>query len=718
MPTERIAAMLKEAAEAAAGAPRRHFQRDFHEAALNLYRDLPRWEKIARSMAHAVTNMDVVIRPGDRLAGRAYHMAEMPVEVHDPDLRDGTLHQRLLDAFEGYDELCENRLVVSSGLGHITWFWDRIVRHGVSGLRKTVEEHLRLARDGEAEAFYSGVLILLDALLAWNDRHVQALEEAGMHELAALCRRVPLHGARSFHEAVQAFYMQHIVVMSENPYGGNGPGRLDYYLWPYLERDLREGVCTLEDARELIDELFIRIDERIHPIDGWVEAVVVGGTFPSGVSAVNPLSYMMVESIMELGLTHPSVYVRVPEDAPEAFLDLCARYFLSGSNRAQILSDPAILRAITDTGVPYRDAVEYACGGCMEVGMQGMTSDYLYVGYYNVPKLVELYTTGGECLRTGKMISAVCSAGLGAYEDFESFYRGFIDEFRRILRISHGALDICSASAGEYRPSYLVSSMIDDCVQRGRNMHEGGARYHDYGATPFGIPNAADYLYAIRRAVFEDKLCTAQELLCALRANFYGYEALQQKLRAIPKYGMEDAGADAMAARLLRDIGDAHASHRNRHGGRSKIVILTFVWAIEGAALLGATADGGNAGAKPFAHGLTPQSSSMSEGLTAAMNSCLSLPQQVCAGGASTMWDFDSGWASPEVVKAVLKTFLERGGQIFQGNATDVEELIRAQTDPDAYSNLIVRVGGFSAKFVTLGAELQNEIIARHRHKS
>ena len=247
-------------------------------------------------------------------------------------------------------------------------------------------------------------------------------------------------------------------------------------------------------------------------------------------------------------------------------------------------------------------------------------------------------------------------------------------------------------------------------------MQGGGARYHDYGAAIMGIPNAADSLYAIKYAVFDKKLCTAEELISALKANFEGFDILHKKLLNIPKYGMEDREADEMMARLLKDISNAYGSYVNRFGGCGKLVILTFAWSPVVGGMLGATPDGRKSGV-PISHGLTPQGMAMKRGITAAINSCTSLPFEVCSGGASTMWDLDASIAKPEIVEAMIRSFFEGGGQFFQGNTTDVNELIDATLHPENYASLIVRVGGYSARFTGLNKELQNEIINRFRHK-
>jgi formate C-acetyltransferase len=717
MITERISKMQeihKERGRVPAIRP--HFNRDYHGSALGQFKDLPHWEKLARAMAYAIENQPIYAYDGDRIGGRIYYDRELPIEAECPELDfRKEARERFAKEFPDANDMIECQIIGTNAPGHICWFYDRILRYGVEGYRKKFEDALAYAKDEKASEFYQGVIIMLDALLAFNDKHIEEYEKIGNTELADLMRKVPRKPCESFREAVQAYFMQHIVVMRENPFGGNGPGRLDYHLWPYLAHDLESGKETLESAKELIDELFLRIDERIFNKDTWVETIVVGGTHPNGSSAVNPLTYIMINSMMDLNITHPAVYVRLPEDAPEELVSLAAKYMKSGNNRAQILSDKTVIDALVKSGVEYRDAVEYDCGGCMEIGIQGMSSDFLWVGWQNTPKMLELMITDGVCLVTGKQYSFYRFGGLVNYGNFDDFYRDFIKESARITEIYLKEQEIYSELAERNRPSYLLSSMLDDCLARGRNMHGGGAKYHDYGASQLGMPNVADGLFAIKRAVFEDKICTAEELVSAMKANFVGYEVLQAKLKNIPKYGMDNDEADALASKLMSDFTDMFSSYRTKFGGHGKSVVLTFVFAPQAAKMLGATPDGRVAN-QNVAHGVTPHSSSMKCGITAAINSCGKLRFDKFSGGATTMWDFDPSFVTEDLLKALLTTFFEKGGQIFQGNTTSVEELLEAQKHPENYEHLMVRVGGYSARFTRLSPEVQGDIITRMRH--
>jgi formate C-acetyltransferase len=526
---------------------------------------------------------------------------------------------------------------------------------------------------------------------------------------------VPRYPARTFHEALQSFYFVHLAVIFEDPDCGNCPGRLDYLLWPYLERDLAAGRTTLGQAKELVDELFVRFEERLHGEDLCVEAMMTGGIGSDGASSVNPLSHILVQSIGALDQPHPAVYTRLSKDGPESFLDLCVDYLLHGRNRAQIFSDDACVPAIVRSGASLEDAAMYMAGGCMEISVQGMNCDLNFAAIHNVAKTLELVLSGGVDLLTGERRIAH-DRHLADYRDFEDLYAAFAAELQRYYAELVRALDLSSQCYAEYRPRYLVSTMIGDCLERGREQQDGGPRYHDYGFAPLGITSAADSLNAIRRAVYDERFVSAAELLNALRANYEGFEVLRQRLQQVPKYGVDEPSADAACDRALQTVCAAAAQTRTRFGGRLKPMVFNFVWTPGASRELGAQADGAFAGDR-IGHGMTPRSGAMTAGITAAIKSATSLRYEAVSGGATTMWDVDGQWVDFGLMKALLKTFLARGGMIFQGNTTSVKELEEALEYPDRHPNLIVRVGGFSARFVALDRDLQQEIITRRRHR-
>ena len=697
------------------------------------YSDLPLAERQARSFACALLNEPIYIHPHSLIAGQIFQSCAGAgcVEIAGADPRWQDYSARRYAAQEVAERLPENEQYAKffndgASLGHVAWDWGMMLESGVQGLLERYAEAEENTQDLKAREFHHSVQIALKAFMEWSELHAQKLQESSITEsdptrkaelldMAGICRRVPRFAPTSFREAVQAFWFQHLAVMFEVPFGGNGPGRVDFYLWPYLDRDLEAGRINMDEAGELVLELFIKLHERIARSDGWVEAVVVGGRNPDGSSAVNPLSYLIVEAALVLKQTHPSVYVRLPGDAPADFVDLAVEYILEGENRAQIYGDDAVIESLHDDGVAIEDARHWCAGGCMEVGIQGGSGDLLFAFAHNASRTLELVLNGGRLLQTGEK-AIEHPRTLADYDTFEELLEDFEAEFKRELRVLMRRLDIYTRSYARHRPAFLLSSMVHDCLERGRSLNDGGARYPHCGGSAVGIPNVGDSLFAIKRVVFDERRVSGEELLCAMRANFEGRDGLRDHLLRVPKFGCDNPEADAMANWVLRIFCEAVKSHRNPYGGQCRPIILGFVWVVSFGAQVGATPDGRPAG-QPLAHGLSPQSGSAVEGLTAAINSATSLSLGEVSGGASMMWDLDVEWVTPEVLRPVLLTFFQKGGHIFQGNVIDIALLQDAQRTPERYRDLMVRVGGYSARFVALGTETQAEIISRYRYK-
>ncbi|MHB0857906.1 MAG: pyruvate formate lyase family protein [Anaerolineae bacterium] len=722
--SQRVARFLAASRQRSATArPSRRLQNMAH-AYFTLYAQVPRGERYAQALAYTFEREPVLLFEDALLAGMLYQASSQHIKPLHERYNHWTLQSAPARTRAWQARHIEPYLRVGGAPGHVGWRWDWILQHGIDGHMALLREHLRSARDARARRLYRGALILWRAVLRWNDRHAAALEAQAarahgsererLERLAALCRRVPRYPAETFHEALQSFYMQHLALMFENPFGGNGPGRVDVLLWPYLARDLERGAITIEEAADLVDEMLIRMDERLPNADLWVEAITVGGTLADGSTAVNPLSYLIVRSYMALNQTHPSVYLRLDRDSPSEWLDQAADYLVRGRNRAQIYNDEASIPAIVAGGASLQDARDYMAGGCMEISVQGAACDANFTCTHNVAKTLELVLSGGIDLLTGARRIAERPA-LPTYEIFEHLYAAFEAELTREYAVMVQALDRASANYARYRPSYLLSSLMYDCLARGREQQDGGARYHDYGFAPLGVTAAADALHAIKRAVYDEGFVSATELLEALRTDYAGRDALRARLARLPRFGMEDPEADAMANRVLESMCRAAGVQRTRFGGRLKPMIFNFVWTPSASRELAARADGSSAG-ELIGHGLTPCKRALAHGITVAMNASTSLDVSQVTGGATTMWDVDERWITNDLMRSLLVAFMARGGMIFQGNTTGVADLEAALEQPARYPHLIVRVGGFSARFTLLSRDVQEEIVRRWRH--
>ncbi len=731
----RLAAFREQAYARGFGETRSPKEANWTRAFFEIYSDLPLPERQARSFAYALEHEPVYIHPLSRIAGQIFQDcpgAGRPEVEGSPDypawagftVRDAVRARMAAASPDEGPEIIHFDL--DGKPGHICWDFGRILELGVCGMIDLCRQGLQSGHDPKAREFYHCVEVVLTGLRNWVGRHVEALRSAAREEeeaerqqelleMAAICERVPEFPARTFREAVQSFWFQHLAAMLENPFGGNGPGRLDYYLWPYLREDLEQGITTLDQARELITELFIKLHERIAPREDWVEAIPVGGRHKDGSSAINPLSYMMIEVISELQQTHPSVYVRLHDDAPEDFVDLTVRYLIEGGNLAQVYGDDNIICSLHADGVALEDARHWTAGGCMEVSPQGCNCDLLFAFAHNVALTLELVLNGGCLLQNGERVIPHRRT-LADYRSFEELYAEFEAQLRREVAMRMKWLDVWLESYARYRPSFLLSSMTHDCMERGRSINDGGARYTDYGGSGVGIPNVGDSLYAIKRAVFEEQLFSGQQVLDALRADFAGHQRIQATLRRLPKYGGDEEEVDALVDRVLCTFNHYLKSHRTPYGGHCRPVILGFVWVVTYGEQVGATPDGRHA-RRPLAHGLSPQSSAALKGITAAINSATSLSLEQVSGGGAMMWDLDPTWATPEIVKPLLKAFIRKGGHIFHGNIVSLDRLLAALAHPHEHRDLMVRVAGYSARFTELSPATQNEIITRHKYR-
>ncbi len=696
---ELFAASLKEK-RAQAGPGNRVL--NLHRALAALPETMPDSERYARAMGEALKAEEVILCDRELLAGilwQCNELAPLPPGVEDERWR-WSRETAKRNGGHGY-----------GAPGHIGWRWERVLADGVDAMLADLRRRSAVAADAEAKLFFEQAITAWEAVLAWNDAHVAALENAlaaaeseeekkRLRLLAEICRKVPRRPAESFHEALQSFHFQHLAVMFENPFGGNGPGRVDFHLWPYLKKDLESGRLTLPEARRLIAEWYDRCEARLHPADGWVEAVMVGGSAPDGGNSVNPLSELLLDVYIGRPQTHPMLYPRWRGDDPASYRKLCVKYLLDGTNRAQIYGEEATLAAMTAGRISFADAVDYMAGGCMELSPAGRNSDMNLMTCCNIAKWFE------QALHAAPPAESFD-------ELWDRFTAGVAEEFRSIARLGI----LTSEEMARRRPTPLLSTLVDDCLERGRDQQSGGARYDDYGVALLGIATVADQFYALQKTLFAPEPPFAMaELLRALEEDFQHAPALMARLRAVPKFGCGDPEADAMCDRVMASVCRAAAETKTRFGGCLRPMIFNFVWTPWASGELKARADGAHAG-EYIGHGMTPAPIALHQtDFTTAMNSCLSLDLTPVTGGATTMWDFDAEWATPQLLEAVLTRFFAAGGMIFQGNMSDVRQLELALEHPENHPPVIVRVGGFSSFFHLLDRNLREEIVRRKRH--
>jgi len=628
-------------------------------------------------------------------------------------------------------QLAEEHGVVTvwgTSLNHSIRGYEKVLRLGFSGIRAEVESALSAVRLADPDA-----AIRRANLIAWKRlcesaetigrRHAamarelassceDPLQRAEWERIAATCERVPAHPARTFLEAVQSLWFAHILTVWEDGINANGIGRIDQFLWPYLEKDLADGTIDMNEAAEILAALWIKL---YRPYD--VQQMMIGGQHTDGADATNPLSYLVLDVTEGLGFIR-CLSARLHRNSPRELVSRCVDLLAKGGGIPFFFNDEALIPALVSRGVPLEDARGYAAIGCIEITIPGKACPHAVSHWINLPKCLELAINDGRDLldaapvglRTGTLTDCDC------LDDVIAAYGKQLEYFAELAVCGSNACEIADRS--RFRLPYL-SLLTDDCIARGMDIIEGGARYNYHSSAAMGIPNVADSLAALQSAVFTDKTIGPAEMLAALRADFAGNDSLRLFLKnRLPKYGNDEPLPDGFAAEIARQYCDLLARYRTPSGGTFFCHLFTFTLMLTAGHKTGASPDGRLAG-EPLAYSVSPVQGRDKKGLTAAISSLAKLPHHLAAASSSAIIEIDPALlsnSSREAFVDLIVTAIDQGVGQLQFNVVSADTLRAAQDDPDAYRNLCVRVSGFSQQFCLLDRALQDHIIARTKH--
>jgi formate C-acetyltransferase len=611
---------------------------------------------------------------------------------------------------------------------------------GIEGLRAKVDEARDRPEVQEArhQTFYDAVLITLDAAETLMRRYgALAAEQAARSEdptreqelrrIASACTWIAAHPARNYREALQSLWFLFVLLQMESNASSFSPGRLDQILLPYLEADLADGTLTLAEAQRLLERLWLKFNEVVllrssssaryfagFPI-GF--NIVLGGQRPEGGDATNVLSYMCLRAQADLGLTQPNLSIRIHEESPQRFLEAAAYVISQGSGMPQVFNDEVIIPGQRARGIPEETARDYAVVGCVELSTPGQALGWSDASLYNMTRVLELTLFGGRDPQTGEQIGVDTPtlAEMATFDELESAYDRQLAHFVDLMVKGCNTVERVHA---DVLPSPFLSAVIDDCIAEGTDVTAGGARYNFSGVQGVQVANVADSLAAVKRAVFEKEWISAAALLEALRANYEGHEALRQRLlNCAPKYGNDLDRVDALAARWADRYSERVAQYRNARGGTYQPGFYTVSAHVPMGADVGATPDGRVAGAPLADGGLSPSAGRDRKGPTAVLRSVGKLNLTLASNGTllnmKFLPDALEGRENLANFVALLRAFSQLGIPHVQFNVVSAETLRKAQAEPEAYRNLVVRVAGYSAYFTELDRALQDEIVER-----
>ena len=629
--------------------------------------------------------------------------------------------------------------------GH-TVLGDTIYRKGFVDLKQKIKDALAgLDYFNDTDAFakkqqLSAMDIAADGLLSYARRYAGLLDEragtetepvrrAELSQMADICRRVPAHAPRTFWEALQYYWFVHLGVITElNPWDSFNPGRLDQHLYPFYRRETAAGTLTRDQARELLAAFWIKFNNHPSPPKTGVTAkesntytdfalINLGGVTRDGGDGVNDLTYLILDVIQEMRLLQPSAMVQLSKKNPDRFLKRALRIVRTGYGQPSIFNTDSIVQELVRQGKRIEDAREGGASGCVESGAFGREA-YFLTGYFNIPKILELTLHGGVDPITGRRIGIDTGAPEN-FADFAAFFDAFSRQLRHFVDIKIKGNNIIERIHAACMPVPFLSLLIDDCIERGRDYTEGGARYNTSYIQGVGLGTITDALSAVKTHVYDRKTVSMKGLLRALDDDFKGHDTLRDDLlNRTPKYGNDDDGADDVMRRIFEIYYSAIDGRPNTRGGVHRINLLPTTVHVYFGGLIGALPDGRKAGA-PLSEGISPVQGADRHGPTAVIKSAAKI-DHLRTGGTLLNQKFlpqvledDAGI---DKLAHLVRAYFKLDGHHIQFNVVDARILKQAQAAPDDYRDLIVRVAGYSDYFVDLTSELQEEIIRRTAH--
>ena len=620
---------------------------------------------------------------------------------------------------------------------------DKIYRKGMLDTGEEIRRALaELDFLGDPDAFakqqeLEAMLVCTEALVRFAARHAERARELAAGErdparrrelerIAAVCSWVPAHAPRDFHEALQAYWFAHLGVTIElNTWDAFSPGRLDQHLAPFYRQGLADGTLTRAAAEELVQCLWVKFNNQPAPPKVGVTAeesgtytdfaqIGFGGLTREGADGVNDVTFLLLDVTEAMRLLQPSASIQVSAENPDALIRRAAEIIRTGFGQPSVFNADLIVRELVRQGKSLEDARCGGSSGCVEVGAFGK-ENYNLTGYFNLPKVLELALHDGVDPRTGRRLGPA-TGDPRAFGTFEALFAAFERQLRHFVDVKVRGNNVVERLYAARMPAPFLSVLIDDCVARGRDYHDGGARYNTSYIQGVGLGTMTDALSALHHHVYGERTVPRDALLAALEADFGGAERLrQQLLNRTPRYGNDDDRADALMVRVFEAYFAAVDGRPNTRGGRYAINLLPTTVHVYFGSVTGATPDGRKAG-QPLSEGVSPVQGADRHGPTAVLRSVAKMDHGR-TGGTLLNQKFTPALLADDAgldgLVQLVRTYFALGGHHIQFNVVDAATLRAAQACPAEHRDLIVRVAGYSDYFCDLGKALQDEIIAR-----
>ncbi len=532
--------------------------------------------------------------------------------------------------------------------------------------------------------------------------------------------RVPANPPRTFYEGLAALLFLREVIATLDGKGISVLGHADRLLGPLYEQDIESGRITREEAVGLLEKWLCIPDIRCNPqLSYWADnstCVELGGCDQDGNTVFNEVTELVITTHERLNLINPKLNCRMSRNSPGEYLCLIAGSLKRGHNVFALINDDVVIPALCHTGRELQDARLYVNGGCQETIVEGCEHSAGVAMYFILPRVLDLslnpVDTTAYCQQTIDNLPKVIEQA----DTFEVFYGKYLANMKNMLSY---AADIRRPFGEKYRdvcPSPIFSATLKGCLESGKDYTAGGAKYNLATFSAVGFATLTDSLYAIKKAVYDEKIVTLSQLRQALAANWVGYELLREKMLRYPKFGHDITEADTFAARVFRDLNDHAMTIDNERCGKYIFSTFTYAHFWMSAPHVRATPDG-RTDKDYMSQSIGPSRLQKIDSITKPINSLRGLDLDK-SGGISVLDVIlpTSSNLSEEVLASLFLAFAANGGQALNPNHVSVAQLRAAQKDPQAYQNLTVRLHGLSVYFVKLPKEFQNEVIARNMY--
>ncbi len=687
-------------------------------------------------------HLPVQVLEGELIAGGQFNTALSRTLTRSEARKFNRRERQYLKMLKEYDALGFGNAGATAG--HLIPDYKTILRLGFKGLKEKFESLLTTIDSRPHFDFLRALITstLVPPILA--RRYTEELGKLAVKEsdparkqellrMAEVCERVPWEPAQNFWEALQSLWFTHMLVMAAESYPGPGlsHGRIDQYLYPYYKRDIEAGVLDPDFAKELLACFFIKHNYAYdyqwrvgnnHGINSsFGQLITLSGMGPRGEDLTNDLTYLCLDVIEDLNMLEPKPNVRLHKNSPEKLLRRVVQIVSKAQGAPFLLNfDELSMKALQWMGLPKDKLWDYAPVGCLENTLQGNDRSGTVDVNINLAKAVELVLYGGKDQATGKQ-AGPRTGDPRTFKTFDDFWKAYEKQTLCIMEKLIEIYNLSDEIRARYEPVPYLSTLVRGCATSGRDVNDGGATYNFITMEGVALATTVDSLLAIKKLVFEEKKISMDDLIKAIDANYEGYEVIQQQLiNKAPKYGNDDPHADELAQKVSRFWSGAVTRYTSPATGRRyRAGYLSWNYWISYAPKTAATPDGRKRGSF-LSNGVCPVNGADRHGPTSVINSVGNLGMVTIPNGGSHTISLSPSLVRDaehqEKLMALLRSYIDHGGTALQINILDVDTLREAQKKPDEYKNLLVRVTGYNAYFVTIGKEIQDEIITRESH--